>query len=86
MTDKGTSDKIKGKVKETVGDLTGDKSTKAEGVLVQAVGKAKEVANDVKETTEEVVENVKDKTEDVLEDVKEKADHVVKDIKDKFKK
>ncbi|HAQ1358666.1 CsbD family protein [Enterococcus gallinarum] len=61
MTDKGTTDKIKGKAKEVAGDVTNDKETKAEGLLDQAIGKVKEVASDVKEKTEEVVEDVKDK-------------------------
>ncbi|MCA4982216.1 CsbD family protein, partial [Clostridioides difficile] len=47
MTDKGFTDQVKGKAKEIVGDITGDKSTKAEGLLDQAVGKAKEVVSDV---------------------------------------
>lgn len=33
MSDKGFTDKVKGKVKKTVGDATGDNSVKAEGVL-----------------------------------------------------
>ena len=48
MTDKGFTDQVKGKAKEIVGDITGDKSTKAEGLLDQAVGKAKEVVSNVK--------------------------------------
>lgn len=31
MTDKGTTDKIKGKAKEVTGDVTGDDKQKAEG-------------------------------------------------------
>lgn len=63
MTDKGTSDKLKGKAKEFVGEVTGDDKQKAEGFLNQAMGKVKEVASDAK-----------DKIEDVAEDVKEKLD------------
>ena len=59
MTDKGTTDKIKGKVKEVTGDVTGDDKQKAEGFLDQAIGKVKEA---------------KDKVEDVVEDAKEKLD------------
>lgn len=43
MTDKGFTDKVKGKAKEVVGEVTNDDSTKAEGLLDQAVGKAKEL-------------------------------------------
>ena len=39
----GTSDKIKGRVKEAVGVLTDDRRLKNEGKLDQATGKIKEV-------------------------------------------
>lgn len=61
MTDKGTFDKTKGKVKEVAGDVTGDNKTKAEGILDQAVGKVKEVAADAKEKVDDVVIDAKDK-------------------------
>ncbi|AMC92667.1 hypothetical protein AOC36_01260 [Erysipelothrix larvae] len=72
MPDNSTGDKIKGKVKETVGDLTGDTKTKAEGIFDQAVGKVKEVAHDVKEKAEDVAHDVFDKAEDVVDDIKDK--------------
>ena len=43
----GTTDKIKGSVKETVGKVTGDKSLETEGKVDQAKGEAKNVARDV---------------------------------------
>ena len=49
----GTSDKIKGRVKEAVGALTDDKSLKREGKLDQATGK-------VKKAVERVVDKAKD--------------------------
>ncbi len=39
----GTSDKIKGRVKEAVGVLTDDRRLRNEGKLDQATGKIKEV-------------------------------------------
>ena len=60
MTDKGFTDKVKGKAKEVVGEVTNDDSTKAEGLLDQAVGKAKEIASDVKDVASELVEKAKD--------------------------
>jgi uncharacterized protein YjbJ (UPF0337 family) len=39
----GTSDKIKGRVKEAVGVLTDDQKLKNEGKLDQATGKVKKV-------------------------------------------
>jgi conserved domain protein len=43
-----------------VGEVTNDDSTKAEGLLDQAVGKAKEIASDVKDVATELVEKAKD--------------------------
>lgn len=60
MSDDGFADKMAGKAKEAVGDLTGDAGLKAEGLFDQAVGKAKEVASDVSEAAGEVVDKVKD--------------------------
>ena len=60
MTDKGFTDQVKGKVKETVGNITGDSSTKAEGIIDQSGGKAKEIASDVKDVAREVINKSKD--------------------------
>jgi uncharacterized protein YjbJ (UPF0337 family) len=48
----GKSDQMKGKAKEAVGDLTGDKDLKAEG-------KADRQAGEVKEKVDEVIDKVK---------------------------
>ena len=61
MADKGFTDKVKGKVKEVAGDITGDNAEKASGLVDQVVGKAKEVASNAKDVAEEVVEKAKDK-------------------------
>jgi uncharacterized protein YjbJ (UPF0337 family) len=45
----GTTDKIKGSVKETVGKATGDKKTEAEGKVDKAKGHIKDAAEDVKD-------------------------------------
>jgi uncharacterized protein YjbJ (UPF0337 family) len=45
----GTTDKIKGAVKEGAGKLTGDKRTEAEGETDQAKGDVKNAARDVKD-------------------------------------
>ena len=45
----GTTDKIKGSVKETVGKATGDKKTEVEGKVDQAKGDIKHAAKDLKE-------------------------------------
>jgi len=51
----GTSDKIKGRVKEAVGALTNDQRLKDEGKLDQATGKIKEVVERVIDKTKNVV-------------------------------
>ena len=45
----GTTDKVKGAVKEGAGKLTGDKRTEAEGETDQAKGDVKNAARDVKD-------------------------------------
>ncbi|MER5963532.1 CsbD family protein [Streptomyces sp. NPDC002057] len=50
MADKGRTDKVKGKAKETVGKVTGDDRMKAEGKMDQAKGKAKEAMSDAKDS------------------------------------
>ncbi|MFF9063740.1 CsbD family protein [Streptomyces sp. NPDC014891] len=49
MADKGRTDKIKGKAKETVGKVTGNDRMKAEGKMDQVEGKAKEAASEAKD-------------------------------------
>lgn len=51
----GTTDKVKGRVKEAAGDLTGNQRLKNEGRKDQAAGK-------VKDTVNRVVDKIKDKT------------------------
>ncbi|MBB0245463.1 CsbD family protein [Streptomyces alkaliphilus] len=46
--DKGTTDKLKGKAKEMVGKVTGDRRKEQEGKTDQAKGKTKETFDDVK--------------------------------------
>lgn len=60
MADKGFIDQVKGKVKETTGQITGDDTLKAEGFVEQAIGKAKETAADVKDAAQEVAEKAAD--------------------------
>jgi uncharacterized protein YjbJ (UPF0337 family) len=57
----GTTDDIKGRAKEAVGDLTDDQDLKNEGRADRTAGKAKDVIDDVKDKAEDVVDKVKDK-------------------------
>ena len=55
----GTTDKVKGAVKEGAGKLTGDKRTEAEGKTDRAKGKAKNAASNVKEGAKGVRDSLK---------------------------
>lgn len=55
----GTTDKIKGTVKEAVGKATGDKRTEAEGKTDQAKGHVKDAAHDAKEAVKGVQDSLK---------------------------
>lgn len=59
----GTSDDLKGRAKEAVGDLTDDKDLQREGKLDQAVGAAKEKVTDAKDWVESKIDSMKDHTE-----------------------
>lgn len=59
MLKNGTTDKAKGKIKEITGDITGNDKKKAEGIFEQAIGKVKEVGDNIKEKTEELVEKTR---------------------------
>ena len=57
----GTTDDVKGRAKEAVGDLTDNDDLKREGKVDRASGKAKGAADDVKNKVEDVIDTVKDK-------------------------
>ena len=57
----GTTDKVKGAVKEVAGNVTGDKKTEAEGKTDQIKGKAKDAADSVTESAEGVKDSLKKK-------------------------
>lgn len=50
------SDKIKGRAKETLGDLTGDGELKREGKVDRAAGSVKEGVNVAKEKVKDIVD------------------------------
>lgn len=57
----GTADNIKGNVKETAGDITGDDELKAEGKTDQVSGKLKDATTDVKDATEGAIDKARGK-------------------------
>ncbi|MGZ4672113.1 MAG: CsbD family protein [Ilumatobacteraceae bacterium] len=54
-------DKAKGKIKQAVGDLTGNKDLKKQGKADERAGKAKGFVADLKDKADNVVDTVKDK-------------------------
>jgi uncharacterized protein YjbJ (UPF0337 family) len=59
-----TTDKAKGHVKETVGDLTDNERLEREGKLDQASGEVKGRAEDAKDKVDEGVDAVRDRLRD----------------------
>jgi uncharacterized protein YjbJ (UPF0337 family) len=55
----GKTDQMKGKAKEAVGDLTGNKDLKSEGKADRQAGEAKEEIGKVEEKVEEVIDKAK---------------------------
>jgi uncharacterized protein YjbJ (UPF0337 family) len=55
----GKSDKLKGRVKEAVGAMTGDKKLKRKGLADQACGNIKQMMEDIIETVESAFDWVK---------------------------
>ena len=65
------SDQVKGKVKEAVGSLTGDKDLESEGKADRRAGEAKEKVGKAKDKVEDVIDTAKDKVEDVIDKTKD---------------
>jgi uncharacterized protein YjbJ (UPF0337 family) len=53
-------DKAKGRVKQAIGDLTGDKELKREGVRDEATGKVEGAVDDVKGAVRHAGQAIKD--------------------------
>jgi len=56
----GKTDQMKGKAKEAVGDLTGNKDLKSEGKSDRQAGEVKEKVGKVEEKVDEGIDKVKD--------------------------
>lgn len=59
-----TIDEAKGRLKQAAGDLTDDKSLKAEGTVDRASATVKDAAEKVKDGVEDAVDSVKDRIDD----------------------
>lgn len=67
MTDSGFGDKMMGKAKEALGNLSGDDKMKLEGMADQAMGKAKEVADNVVKDVTAAAADVAQKVKDAVD-------------------
>ena len=56
----GKTDQMKGKAKEAVGDLTGNKDLKSEGKSDRQAGEVKKKVGKVEEKVDEGIDKVKD--------------------------
>ena len=56
----GKSEQMKGKAKEAVGDVTGNKDLKAEGAADRKAGEVKETVGKVEKKVDEAVDKVND--------------------------
>jgi uncharacterized protein YjbJ (UPF0337 family) len=70
----GKTDQVKGRTKEAVGVLVGDKRLEREGKVQRATGQIKEhaedLADDVEDKASELAKGIKKATEKVIEKVK----------------
>jgi uncharacterized protein YjbJ (UPF0337 family) len=54
---KGTVEEVKGKVKEGLGELTGDERLKREGQVDQIKGQAHKIAADIKDVRHDLIDS-----------------------------
>ena len=69
----GEGDKLKGKIKEVAGAVTGDASTENEGKLDQAKGHLKGAAENLKERAKEALGKPAEKAKEASEKAEEKT-------------
>ncbi|MER5500590.1 MULTISPECIES: CsbD family protein [unclassified Streptomyces] len=60
MVDEGAKDKIKGKAKEAMGKMTGDRRKEAEGKMDQAKGQAKSTMSDAEKRAKGMKDSLRD--------------------------
>ena len=58
----GATDNLTGRGKETLGNVTGDEQTQAEGQVDQAKGDVKQGVADVKDKIDDAAKNLTDRT------------------------
>ncbi len=67
----GKTDQAKGRAKEAVGNLTGDKDLKSEGKADRRAGEAKEKLDHAQDKVEKVIDKAKGKAEEAIDKAKD---------------
>jgi len=63
-------DQVKGRAKEAVGSVTGDKDLKSEGKANRRAGEAKEKLEHAEKRIDEVIDRAEDKVEEAIDKAK----------------
>ncbi len=67
----GKTDQVKGRGKEAVGTLTGDKDLKSEGEADRRAGEAKEKLDHTQDKVEDAIDKAKGKAEGAIDKAKD---------------
>lgn len=67
----GKTDEMKGRAKEAVGTLTGDKDLKSEGKADRRAAEAEERLDHAKERVDKAIDTVADKVEETIDKAKD---------------
>jgi uncharacterized protein YjbJ (UPF0337 family) len=65
------TDQVKGRAKEAVGSITGDKDLESEGKADRRAGEVKEKLGNAKDKLEEVVDTAEGKVEELVDKAKD---------------
>jgi uncharacterized protein YjbJ (UPF0337 family) len=67
----GKTDQVKGRAKEAVGSLTGDKDLQSEGKVDRRAGETKEKLGHANEKINDIVDKADDKVEEIIDKTKD---------------
>lgn len=67
----GKTDQVKGRAKEAVGNLTGDKDLQSEGKVDRRAGETKEKLGHANEKIDEIVDKADEKVESIIDKAKD---------------
>jgi uncharacterized protein YjbJ (UPF0337 family) len=67
----GKTDQVKGRGKEAVGSITGDKDLQSEGKVDRRAGETKEKLGHANEKIDEIIDKAGDKVEEIIDKAKD---------------